>query len=59
MDYQTFLKKIVEQMPSNVFDSFVYINEMDEEAEECISYKIVGISNEGNNDTLHIYITKD
>lgn len=59
MDYQTFLKKVVEQMPSNVFDSFVFIDEIDEKTGECINYKIVGISNEGSNDALYIHIAKD
>ena len=58
MDYQTFLQKIVAEMPSHVFNSSVYICELNKKTEECIDYKIVDITNEGNNDSLHIYIEK-
>lgn len=58
MDYQMFLQKIVAEMPSNVYDSSIYISEVNKETGNVESYRIVDITNEGNNDSLHIYIEK-
>ena len=58
MDYQTFLQKVIAEMPSRVYDSSVYISEVNEKTGDVESYRIVEITNEGNNDSLHIYIEK-
>jgi len=58
MDYQTFLQKVIAEMPSHVFDSSVYVCELNKETEECIDYKIVDITNESNNDAVFIYIKR-
>ena len=54
MDYQTFLQKVIAEMPSRVYDSSIYISEVNEETGDVESYRIIDITNEGNNDSLHI-----
>lgn len=57
MDAREFLKTIIENMPSRGLDNVdIYIDEIIDD--DCISYKIVDISNSGSNDGLFIRIEK-
>lgn len=54
-----FLIKILNQMPSRgLNDTEIFINSIDEN-NDCISYKIVDIDNNGCNDAIFIKIKKE
>lgn len=56
---QDFLIKIIKQMPSRgLNDTEVFIHSIDEN-NDCISYKIVDIYNNGCNDAIFIKIKKE
>ena len=56
---QDFLIKIIKQMPSRGLNNTeIFIHSIDEN-NDCISYKIVDIDNNGCNDAIYIRIKKE
>lgn len=56
---QDFLIKIIKQMPSRGLNNTeIFIHSIDEN-NDCISYKIVNIDNNGCNDAIYIRIKKE
>lgn len=56
---QDFLIKIIKEMPSRgLNDTEIFIHSIDEN-NDCISYKIVDICNNGCNDSIFIKIKKE